>query len=265
MKIKLIDGSIYPVTRTEIINGRLEIDFMDKSCEEIQNTFSMPSNLSNIELLTNEGEKYGEVTGWTVYGGITMLGDVKTVVLSKPVNITEQRLTTVEADALKAKMIAEDLKENGISFEQNEVLNASVLVAKVSAQELNDADALKAKAIYNTWEELVQNEFIATKSEFKFTHKGELYKTVNENQKFQSDWIPGEGTESIFTRIDEMHSGMLDNPIPAVTNMEYIKGKYYLEKGKIYLMNREGMENGESIVLQFLPSELVGQYFESIL
>ena len=46
--------------------------------------------------------------------------------------------------------------------------------------------------------------------------------------------------------------------------MEYTKGKYYSEDGTIYLMNREGMADGETIVLHFLPSQLVGQYFEVI-
>ena len=43
--------------------------------------------------------------------------------------------------------------------------------------------------------------------------------------------------------------------------MEYIKGKYYSEDGRVYKMDRAGMEDGESIVLQYLPSQLLGQYF----
>ena len=52
--------------------------------------------------------------------------------------------------------------------------------------------------------------------------------------------------------------------IPASVNMEYVKGQYYLENSRVYLMNREGMEDGEGIVLQFLPSSLVEQYFELV-
>ena len=46
--------------------------------------------------------------------------------------------------------------------------------------------------------------------------------------------------------------------------MEYVKGLYYIENNVIYLMNRQGMQDGESVVLQYMPSELVGQYFEIV-
>ena len=36
------------------------------------------------------------------------------------------------------------------------------------------------------------------------------------------------------------------------------------ENGTIYLMNRQGMADGESIVLHYTPSQLVGQYFEVV-
>ena len=67
MKIKLINGYTYTVTRAEVTNGRFEIDFKDKSCEEIQEIFSDPANLTNIELLTMDGEKFGQVPGYTKY------------------------------------------------------------------------------------------------------------------------------------------------------------------------------------------------------
>ena len=61
-----------------------------------------------------------------------------------------------------------------------------------------------------------------------------------------------------------VESGSIDNPIPAVVNMEYIKGLYYVENGVVYLMNRAGMADGDSIPLAYTPSQLVGQYFEVI-
>ena len=200
-KIKLIDGSVHEITRAEVTNGRLEIDFQGRTAEELQDIFSIPALLANIELLTETEEKIGDVPGWIVYGGVMTLGDTKTVILTQTTNITEQRLTAAESNALKAKTIAEDLKENGVSFEHNEVLSASVMVARVGAQALNDTESLKVKAIYNTWEELVFEGYMADKPGFKFTHDGNLYKTVQEKQRFQAEWIPGHGTESIFTRI----------------------------------------------------------------
>jgi hypothetical protein len=264
MKIRLIDGSVHEADRAEVTNGRLEIDIQGKTAEEIQDIFSVPALLTNIELLMDDGEKFGDVPGWTTYSGVMVLGDTKTVILTQSANITEQRLTAVESEALKAKMLAEDLKENGIPFEKNAVLNASVMVARASAQVLGDVEALKVKAIYSTWEELVFDGYVAMESGYKFIHNGELYKIVNAGQRFQAEWIPGQGTESIFTRIDEVHVGSLEDPIPAAANMEYTKGLYYIEDGQVYQMNREGMEDGEKVVLQFLPSELAGQYFKLV-
>lgn len=264
MKIRLIDESVHEAKRAEVTNGRLEIDIQNKTAEEVQKLFEVPANLANIELLTDTDEKFGDVPGWTVLSGVMLAGNIKTVILTRPIDMSEQRLTTAEADALKAKVIAENLEKNGVPFEKNAVLNASVMVARVSAQALNDGEAIKAKAIYSTWEELVFDGYVAAEPGYKFTHEENLYKTINANQRFQAEWIPGQGTESIFTRIDEIHAGTLKDPIPAAANMEYAKGLYYIEDGQIYRMIREGMEDGEKIVLQFLPSEMVGQYFELV-
>lgn len=264
MKIKLVDGSIYQVARADITNSRLEIDFKDMTSEEIYEIFSKPSNLGNIELLTDNNEKYSDIPGWTKLAGVMLIDNTNTVILTQAIDIIEERLIAAESDALKARTIAEDLKENGVPFEQNAVLSASVMVARVSAQTLDDAQALRAKAIYSTWEELVFNGYVAAEPGYKFIYNGNLYKTVNEGQRFQDEWVPGEGTESIFIRIDEVHTGTFEDPIPAKPNMEYIKGFYYIESGQVYKMNRVGMEDGESIILQFFPSELTGQYFEIV-
>lgn len=264
MKIRLIDGHIHTVSRAEITNGRFEIDFKDMTSEEIQEIFSESANLTNIELLTDEYEKYGDIPGYTVYSGVMLVGDTKTVILAQQTDPIQERLTNAETKALEAKTIAEDLKKNGIPAIRDKVLNASVMISRINAQNLSDKEAIEAKDIYETWEELVNKCFISGNAGYKFIYEGNLYKTVNENQRFQIEWIPGKGTESIFMRIDEMHAGTLNDPIPSSKNMEYIKGLYYSDNGNIYIMNRVGMENGEGIILQFLPSELIDQYFEIV-
>ena len=107
MKIRMISGATYTVARADVTDGRLEIDFKDKEAEEIQDIFTIPAELSNIELLTDEGEKYGELPGWTVYGGITVYGDTKTVILTKETDSMAERLTNAEAKALSASVLAE--------------------------------------------------------------------------------------------------------------------------------------------------------------
>lgn len=110
MKIRLVSQEVYEVIRAEIIDGRLEIDFKDRTAEEVQNTFSNPAELSSIELLTDNDEKFGELPGWTVYGGVTLLGDIVTVILTKEINTTAERITNAEARALSASMAAESAK-----------------------------------------------------------------------------------------------------------------------------------------------------------
>ena len=72
------------------------------------------------------------------------------------------------------------------------------------------------------------------------------------------------GVVYAYTYIDVEHAGTQDGPIPAARGMEYEYGKYYLdpEDEKTYLCKR-GEETG-SIVLYYLPHELIGQYFEEV-
>ena len=82
---------------------------------------------------------------------------------------------------------------------------------------------------------------------------------VKTSHKKQSDWVPGIETSSLFVVIDEEHAGTLDDPIPAAANMIYYEGKYYDEEGTLYLCTRDS-----EVPLQYLPSQLVGHYFELV-
>lgn len=113
MKIKLVDNTIYNVTRADVTNGRLEIDFTGtkKTTEEIQEIFTDPSKLVNIELLNDDNEKFGDLPGWIVYGGIMVMNDTKTVLLTKEPDTTADRLARAEANAISANSNAKTAKE----------------------------------------------------------------------------------------------------------------------------------------------------------
>lgn len=112
MKIKLVDNTTYNVTRADVTNGRLEIDFTNENtAEEIQEIFTVPSNLVNIRLLNDDNEKFGDLPGWIVYGGILVMNDTKTVLLTKEPNTTADRLARAEANAVSANSNAETAKE----------------------------------------------------------------------------------------------------------------------------------------------------------
>ena len=128
-----------------------------------------------------------------------------------------------------------------------------------AAQSLSDEDGLKAKALYPRWEALVKNGSVTAEAGFRFTHNGNLYKCVNANPKFQSDWVPGDGTAALYVRVDEAHAGTLADPIPYDGNMELKAGLYYIQSGVTYLCNRN---TGQPVYNSL--AELAGLYVETV-
>lgn len=137
-----------------------------------------------------------------------------------------------------------------------------------AAQSLSDAEALVAVTLYPRWEDLVELGSVEAPEGFRFRGPdGELYKCRNANPVFQKDWIPGINTSALYVRVaDDTEAGTLENPITADRGMEYIYGKYYKdpEDGKTYLCERTGTTDGSTIVLAYLPHELVGLYFTEV-
>jgi hypothetical protein len=133
-----------------------------------------------------------------------------------------------------------------------------------AAQSLSDSESLEAKTLYPRWEDLVVLGTVETPEGFKFRYENELYKCRNANPVFRKEWVPGINTSALYVRVaNDTEAGTRDNPITADRGMEYIYGKYYKdpEDGKTYLCQREGTAVGDTIVLAYLPHELVGLYF----
>lgn len=91
-----------------------------------------------------------------------------------------------------------------------------------------------------------------------------LYKVVQAHTT-QADWTP-DITPALWAVLgDPGEAGTIDDPITAARGMEYEYGLYYFdpEDGKIYLCERIGEAEGGKIILQYLPHELIGQYFSA--
>ena len=130
-------------------------------------------------------------------------------------------------------------------------------IIEQGAQTLSDAEALTMKTLYPEWANLVAAQYTTDKAGFKFLHSGYLYKTIPAAHTFAAQWVPGVGTESIYTRIDEQHDGSRYDPIPYTGNMELYAGQYYSQLGVTYRCTRA---TGTAV---FHPlSELVGIYVE---
>lgn len=145
------------------------------------------------------------------------------------------------------------------------------LVAFLKAVRLtaDDQTALTGMELYPTFESVVGTyQKKGTRVRYDVNYKTFLFKLTCEDQTENGtliieSWNPVDA-KSIWVAIDVTHAGTIDDPIPASAGMEYVKGKYYVEGTTVYFMNRQGMNDGESVVLQFLPSALVGQYFEIV-
>lgn len=129
--------------------------------------------------------------------------------------------------------------------------------------------AANAPEFYPAFEDVVGTyQKKGARVRYTVNNKPALYKLTCEDQTeagtlILESWNPVDAP-SIWTAIDIEHEGTLEDPIPAVAGMEYVYGKYYIEGETVYICKRTGEAEGGTIVLQFLPSQLVGQYFEVV-
>lgn len=148
-------------------------------------------------------------------------------------------------------------KQETLPEVQSEIQQAAIVVAQIQAQSLTDAQAIAVKAIYPQWAEVIRQ---TVKQGFKFLYGDALYKVIQpDGLIIQEQYIPGEGTESLYAVINETNAGTQEDPIPYAGNMALENGKYYSQDGVIYLCNRDT----EIPVYQALK-DLVGLYVETV-
>ena len=172
-------------------------------------------------------------------------------------------ISLIKEDVDKVKTSIEDVITTVQNIEESQIdstqFEATIFVAKEMAQNLPDEKAVCVKTLYPAFDSLVKDKFVAKTKGYKFTHENVLYKTIQDNYTFQAHYIPGQGTESLFTRIDETHAGTQEDPIPYHVNMEVFKDKFYIEDGILYKCTRDS-----GIALHNKASELIGHYFEKV-
>lgn len=134
---------------------------------------------------------------------------------------------------------------------------AAVRLAMMQAQSLPDAQALEVPELYPEWEPdtAYAAQYIVSRP------NGHLYR-CQQGHTSQEGWEP-ENTPALWVVLANGEAGTQNDPITAARGMEYQYGLYYRdpEDGKTYLCSRIGEAEGGKIVLQYLPHELVGQYF----
>lgn len=167
------------------------------------------------------------------------------------VDMTEEEIVAMKTESKRAE-----------AQEKHRLLSTEEVTRLLLKEQLNtivvdDQTAVRMVEFYPTWQEMIgKTTEIAG---FKFSYNGKLYKTVSVNHTFVAHWIPGVGTESLYTRIDEQHEGDLYDPVPYEGNMELFSGMYYTQGGVIYLCNRD-----TDAPVHNTLNELVGLYVEVV-
>lgn len=130
---------------------------------------------------------------------------------------------------------------------------------EMAAMSLSDGEAATAVELFPKWAYPVS--YIVGN---RVSDSGKLYKCRKAHTS-QKSWNPA-ATPDLWVVIDVTHAGTQDDPIPAARGMEYTYGLYYKdpEDTKLYLCERIGEQSGGKIVLQYLPHELVGNYFKAV-
>lgn len=138
------------------------------------------------------------------------------------------------------------------------------VAASLAAQAATDVQAISMPSMYPSWAAGVayggegQPSIVSRLA----GEDVQLYRCQQAHTS-QTGWEP-EVTPALWAAISDTEAGTADDPIPALRGMEYTYGLYYTdpEDGKTYLCTRTGEAEGGTVVLQYLPHELVGQYFE---
>ena len=145
-------------------------------------------------------------------------------------------------------------------LEQAKALRASMDAA---AAVLTDEQAVKAPMIYRKWTVGITVEA----GDRIYYDRTKLLYRVNSGKGHttQANWTP-DATPAMFTVIEFVHMGTQNDPIPAARGMEYVYGLYYTdpEDNRRYRCERIGEAAGGRVTLQYLPHELVGQYFTEV-
>ena len=162
---------------------------------------------------------------------------------------TYRELTAEEIAEREAAQAALEAAERSRPLTAEEV-TALLIRQQINTLSVDDNTALRMREFYPEWE-AGQDYPVG----FKVQYGGALYKVLQAHTS-QDGWEP-ENAPSLWTEICESHGGTLTDPIPYSGNMALESGKYYSQKGAVYLCVRDTVDPVYSDL-----AELVGLYVE---
>ena len=126
-----------------------------------------------------------------------------------------------------------------------------------AAAKLTDSEALTSAELFERWSGRAY-----TAGE-RVTDGGVIYK-AKQDIAANPTWQPSLTPALWEPLAPPTETGTADNPITAAVGMTYVTGLYYKEGNKLYICKRAGTPDGTEIMLYYLPSHLIGQYFEEV-
>lgn len=134
-----------------------------------------------------------------------------------------------------------------------------ILKKLVNTVDVDDSLSIRMKDYYPTFDEVVGTSVGAG---FKFTYivneEVVLFKTLS-SMTIQAHYPPITGTESLYAKIDEVHTGDVYDPIPYNGNMALENGKYYTQADVVYVCIRDTVNPVYNNL-----KDLVGLYLEEV-
>ena len=137
-------------------------------------------------------------------------------------------------------------------------------IIETAMAKVDDNTALEAPQLSKIWK---KGEYVNPGDRRYYAPTRKLYKVRDgQGHTTQADWTPDK-TPALWAVVSKGQTGTINDPIDAARGMEYVYGLYYLdsEDGKLYLCQRIGEAAGGTVVLQYLPHELIGHYFVEVI
>ncbi len=201
--------------------------------DELNVTFTTKSSLDEVDKAFSENTE-DIVYNDDIYSGYNLIKSIG----RKKDNTNQIVYKVVLQNKTKTQLITDD-QLYAIEF------------AKVN---ISDKEALKCKTIFDEWKTFINKKM---EKGTRFIYENELWKARQEILKVLENQYPSIDTSALYERIDEEHTGTVEDPIPYVNTMEVFEGKYYLENGKIYKCIRN---SGQPLYASC--ESLLGNYFE---
>lgn len=132
MKLKTSNDT-YDISDVNYVNGKLNIDFTDKTCEELQGVFSDKEEFAVLKIYTDEDALTSVIPGYVVLEQISLHDGIKTVVLAKEADDTEKRITAVSENL--AENAAQTVENTGNIEKQRADIDYMAMQMEVSLDE----------------------------------------------------------------------------------------------------------------------------------